>query len=109
VLLDLHQDVYAKRYCCDGAPDWAIIDDGQPFQLQNLWSANYLQPAPTRAFDHFWDADGATPELQQHYAAALTALVRRFAGNPDVLGYDLMNEPFPGSDFDVSEALPADP
>ena len=27
VLLDLHQDVYAKRYCCDGAPDWAILDD----------------------------------------------------------------------------------
>ena len=105
VLLDMHQDVYASKFCCDGAPAWAIVDDGQPFQLQSLWSANYLQPAPTRAFDHFWDADGSHPELQQHYLEALGALAQRFAQDPNVVGYDVINEPFPGSDFDVTEAL----
>jgi endoglycosylceramidase len=105
VLLDMHQDVYAAKFCCDGAPSWAIVDDGQPFALQSLWSANYLQPAVTRAFDHFWNADGSHPELQDHYASAVKALAARFAGDPNVVGYDLMNEPFPGSQFDLSEAL----
>ena len=40
VLLDMHQDVYARRFCCDGAPEWAIRDDGLPFELQGL------QPVP---------------------------------------------------------------
>ena len=32
VILDMHQDVYAQRFCCDGAPEWAIEDDGLPFE-----------------------------------------------------------------------------
>jgi endoglycosylceramidase len=105
VLLDMHQDVYAARFCCDGAPDWAIVDDGQPFQLQDRWGLNYLQPAVERAFDHFWNEDGSHPELADHYAGAWRAIAARFAGNPDVIGYDVMNEPFPGSDFNAAEAL----
>ena len=30
VILDMHQDVYAARFCCDGAPEWAIEDDELP-------------------------------------------------------------------------------
>ncbi len=105
VLLDMHQDVYAARFCCDGAPEWAIRDDGLPFTLQDLWSANYLQPAATRAFDNFWDAEGPNADLQAHYAMTWAHVAERFRDHPAVLGYDVINEPFPGSDFDAVEAI----
>jgi len=105
VMLDMHQDVYAARFCCDGAPAWAIRDDGLPFALQDQWFLNYFQPAVRRAFDNFWDYEGAHPDLQDHYLEAWIAVVRRFKEHPAVLGYDLMNEPHPGSLFDAAEAV----
>ena len=109
VVLDMHQDVYSARFCCDGAPEWAIEDDGEPFELQSSWFLNYFQPAVKRAFDNFWLYDeGEHPELQDHYGDAWVAVARRFADHPAVLGYDLMNEPHPGSMNDMVELLGAD-
>ena len=105
VMLDMHQDVYATKFCCDGAPAWAIRDDDQPFVLQTTWSFNYLQPAVERAFDNFWDPNGKDADLQEHYADVWKALAKRFAGDANVIGYDLINEPYPGSDFEAIEAL----
>lgn len=105
VMLDMHQDVYAAKFCCDGAPAWAIRDDGEPFELQKTWSFNYFQPAATRAFDNFWDAAGPNKDLQEHYAGIWKALATRFAKDPNVIGYDFINEPYAGSDFDGLEAL----
>lgn len=106
VMLDMHQDVYAKRFCCDGAPEWAIRDDGLPFEMQSEWFANYLQPAVKRAFDNFWAYDrGEHAFLQDHYVAMWAAVAERFRDHPAVIGYDIMNEPHPGSDIDVIELL----
>lgn len=105
VMLDMHQDVYARRFCCDGAPEWAIRDDGQPFALQTTWSLNYLQPAVERAFDNFWAYDSAHRDLQDHYGDVWVAVARRFRDHPAVIGYDLINEPSPGSLFDALEPV----
>lgn len=104
VVLDMHQDVYARRFCCDGAPDWAIRDEGLPFEPQTIWSLNYLQPAVERAFDNFWAYADPNRDLQDHYGAAWVGLARRFHDHPAVLGFDLINEPSPGSQFDPLEA-----
>lgn len=56
-------------------------------------------PAHWRAWDNFW-ANQPAPDgigLQDHYAAAWRAVAARFAEEPGVLGYDFMNEPYPGS------------
>ncbi len=106
VLLDMHQDVYAERFCCDGAPEWAIRDDGEPFEMQSQWFANYFQPAVIRSFDNFWlYDDGEHADLQDHYADMWAAVVERFKDHPAVLGYDIMNEPSPGSANDATELL----
>ncbi len=106
VVLDMHQDVYSAFFCCDGAPEWAIRDDGEPFELQGQWFLNYFQPAVERAFDNFWlYTDGEHPDLQDHYGDVWVAVAERFAGHPAVIGYDLMNEPSPGSMNDVIELL----
>ena len=31
VLVDMHQDLWSERFGGEGAPDWATLDDGQPF------------------------------------------------------------------------------
>jgi endoglycosylceramidase len=99
-LLDFHQDLYNERFQGEGWPDWAVQDDGLPNQPQNGFPANYLtMPALQRAFDHFWanDPGPGGVGLQDRYAAAWRHVAERFASNPYVLGYDLLNEPWPGS------------
>ena len=95
VLLDFHQDLYNERFEGEGWPDWAVIDDGLPAEPKNGFPRNYVgMPALNVAYDHFWNN---TNGLQDHYAAAWAHVAQRFAGNPAILGYDLMNEPWPGN------------
>ena len=95
VLLDFHQDLYSERFQGEGWPEWAVRDDGLPAEPKNGFPRNYVgMSALNAAFDHFWaDTDG----LQDHYAAAWAHVAQRFAGDPAVLGYDLLNEPWPGN------------
>jgi endoglycosylceramidase len=96
-LLDFHQDLYNERFQGEGWPDWAVIDDGLPAQPQLGFPGNYLgMPALSRAFDHFWANDDG---LQDAYAAAWRHVASRFGRNRYVLGYDLLNEPWPGSAY----------
>lgn len=101
VLLDMHQDLYSVRYS-DGAPEWATITDGLPEpEKGHIWSEAYLSSqAVQRAFDHFWANDAASDGigLQDHMAGCWRHIAQRFGERPEVLGYDFLNEPFPGSD-----------
>jgi endoglycosylceramidase len=95
VLLDFHQDLYNERFQGEGWPDWAVLDDGLPAEPKNGFPRNYVgMPALNAAFDHFWNN---TDGLQDHYAAAWAHVAQRFGDHPAVLGYDLLNEPWPGN------------
>jgi endoglycosylceramidase len=96
VMLDMHQDVYSAYFGHNGAPEWAVEDDGLPFENQPSWDQDYFQPGVMRAFDNFWNYEGPYPYLQDHYADAWATVVERFKDHPAVIGYDLMNEPSPG-------------
>jgi endoglycosylceramidase len=55
-LLDFHQDMYNERFQGEGAPDWAVQDDGLPAFPQHGFPGNYTSmPALQHAYDHFWD------------------------------------------------------
>ena len=101
-LLDFHQDLFNERFQGEGAPDWAVQDGGLPNPALGF-PGNYLaNPALEHALDAFW-ANAAGPGgvgLQDRYAAAWAHVAARFAGNPDVLGYELLNEPFPGTQWE---------
>jgi endoglycosylceramidase len=104
----MHQDLYSVLYS-DGAPAWATITGGAPHvDLGGVWSdAYFTSPAVQTALDNFWD-NASAPDgvgLQQHYARAWALLARRYAGERAVLGYDIMNEPFPGSAAVQAQAL----
>ena len=101
VLLDMHQDgwglpfanpVSATPWMSEGAPAWATCTSGLPFGDPASWQSAYTDPAVNSAFEHFW-ANDVTGNLQEQYIRVLTAVAQHFAGNPDVLGYELFNEP----------------
>jgi endoglycosylceramidase len=101
VLLDFHQDGYGPLVHGNGFPEWATITDGLP-NPDFGFPGNYVSnPALQRAFDNFWDdVDGPDGvPLQTNYAIAVRAVARAVAREPYVLGYDLMNEPWPGADW----------
>jgi endoglycosylceramidase len=97
--IDFHQDLYNEKFQGEGWPDWAVQDDGLP-NPQNGFPNNYLSnPALQRAFDHFWanDPGPGGVGLVRRYADAWRHVARSFRSAPRVLGYDLLNEPWPGT------------
>jgi endoglycosylceramidase len=111
-LLDFHQDMMAPLFTGEGFPNWAVQTDGLPV-VPNFGFPNdyFVMAALQHAFDHFW-ADSAGPDgegLQEHYVAALQHVAQHFRSNRAVLGYDLFNEPFPGTDWKQCWALPPAP
>jgi endoglycosylceramidase len=100
-LVDFHQDLYNERFEGEGWPDWQTIDDGVPSEPQQGFPTNYVVNAGLqRAFDNFWaNLEVAGRGLQDAYADAWRRVARAFRGRAFVMGYDLINEPWPGSAF----------
>ena len=99
VFLDMHQDLYGAKFS-DGAPHWATLDGEQPHFTGTVWSDSYLiSPAVQTAFDNFWENSPASDGigLQDHYANLWKHVAKRYANNTTIIGYDIMNEPFMGS------------
>ena len=82
-LLDFHQDMFNERFQGEGAPDWAVQDDGLPAQPQLGFPANYYSmPALQRALENFW-ANSPGPGgvgLQDRFAEAWRHVAQRLAG-----------------------------
>ncbi len=104
VILDMHQDVYGEAFGSLGAPAWATETDGLPYEPQESWLLDYLQPGVQRAFDNLYE----DPRLRQAQIDVWLHVVERVKDEPALLGYDLMNEPFgemrPGEDLITAAA-----
>lgn len=104
VFLDMHQDLYSgfgEANVGDGAPLWACLTDGaKPKKPRTVWAAGYfLGRAVQRSFDSFWaNAPFGGRGIRDRYADMWTHVASRFAGKENLIGYDMMNEPFPGRD-----------
>ena len=101
VLLDFHQDGFAPKYRGAGFPDWMALDDGLPNPPVGFPDYYTQNRALQRAFESFW-ANRAGPDgvgLQDSFVRGFTAVVRRFAADRHVIGYETFNEPWPGSDW----------
>lgn len=104
ILLDMHQDLYSGndgKSVGDGAPDWAAIKDGaKPRMPIFVWADGYFFGRWVhKSFDHFWNNDFVKGVgLQDRYCNLWKMLAKRYGDSPALFGYDLMNEPFPGSD-----------
>jgi endoglycosylceramidase len=104
VVLDMHQDLYARKYGGDGAPEWACLDDGLTHNPgSGGWFMGYLSPAVMRCFDNFYAnkpaADGVG--ILDRFVAMWQHVAARFRDDTNVVGYNLLNEPAYGSDFNA--------
>jgi endoglycosylceramidase len=101
-LVDFHQDLYNEKFSGEGWPDWAVLDDGLPAEPLTGFPATYItSPGLNRAFDNFY-ANKTGPggvRLQRRYADAWAKVAASFNGDAGVLGYDLLNEPWPGTQY----------
>ncbi len=91
VVIDLHQDLFARRFGGNGFPGWAVHDGGAPFSKRTPWVWNYFEPAVWNSFDHFW----GDPSLQRDYVNAVKTVMELVEKRPNVIGVDIINEPWP--------------
>lgn len=101
--LDMHQDLYsgAPETAGDGAPPWACITDGAKFTKTKLvWAEGYFWGKSVhRAFDHFWANDKINGiPIQTYYCNMWKHVAEKFKDHPALFGFDVLNEPFPGTD-----------
>ncbi len=99
VLLDMHQDGYGPKVGSDGFPDWMTLTDGKPNTNDRFPTYYYEDPATQQAFQSLWDnAKGPNGVgLQTDVAQMFGAIAQTFRSSPNVLGYDVINEPWPGT------------
>lgn len=125
VLIDPHQDLWSRHTGGDGAPIWtmevagmnprnfhetgaAFVHNvcGDPYP-QMIWFSNYYKLASTTMFTLFFGGNDFAPNLkvndqsiqnylQEHYIKAMQEVARRVAHLPNVVGFELMNEPSSG-------------
>jgi endoglycosylceramidase len=110
VLFDFHQDMFNERYQGEGLADWMAFDSAPTAPTDspncqagfpgNMFSCNYLW----EAFDNFLGINNHAPvegprglTLQQEFAEAWQPVAAKLRDDPLVFGYNLFNEPHPGS------------
>lgn len=90
VVLDMHEDVYGEGFGFDGAPRWAC-DEARyaAFVPQDPWFLDTQDPNVMACVDDFYTA----ADRQQHFVDAWHHVAARLAGEPAVIGFDVLNEP----------------
>jgi len=125
VMIDPHEDVWSRFSGGDGAPLWtfeitgmdatkfqetgaAFIHNiyGDPFPKM-IWYTNNYKLASATLFTLFFGGNDFAPKtnvdgvpvqdfLQEHYINALVQVAKELKGLPNVIGFELMNEPSAG-------------
>jgi len=101
-MVDMHQDFFGVGFDGDGAPKYACDSKYyETYQSADPAFLRYFTDEITACFDAFWRSD----YLQERQRKAALKIAEKIAGNPLVIGFDCINEPFPGStrgeEFDV--------
>lgn len=90
VVVSFHQDTFGSAFGGHGIPPWATKDDGLPFEPTGSFLTDYLQPGVQAAWENLYE----DPEIRAAQANAWTHVAAEYADHPNVIGYDLLNEPF---------------
>jgi len=114
VIVDFHQDGYSRFAldgCGEGAPGWAIPtrfpkaapDNGPACEG---WGLKLVQDATNHAIfaAFFADEEGVRTE----YLAMIERVAEALADEPNVIGYDVMNEPWSDDEANELATLHAD-
>jgi endoglycosylceramidase len=90
VIIDFHQDLFARSFGGDGAPSWAVTQNGRAARGREWFWYYGFSSGVQRSFAAFWrDDDG----VRTAFAAAIAHTMQRLADVDAIVGYDLFNEP----------------
>jgi hypothetical protein len=98
--LDFHQDMWHEQYGGEGVPDWAAKRP-EPFAqappVNAPFPMGYWTPEVSTVFDRFWaNSDG----FLDGWARAWQLVAKRWRDQPYSMGYDLLNEPWAGNEWE---------
>jgi endoglycosylceramidase len=118
VFLDLHQDVASKKFCGEGMPDWAVKDydsvltkfpaplynfkierDAQGYPtlescLKNVFAEYYFTYAVEDTFKRLYTNDDG---IRDNFANMWQTIATNFKDYENVIGYEIINEPWVGN------------
>ena len=98
--IDFHQDLYNERFSGEGFPDWAVPDDGVPAEPLSGFPGSYLtSPGLNRASTTSGPSGPPPTGSASRSLSPRRHVAQRFEGEPYLMGYDLFNEPWPGSQW----------
>lgn len=105
VLLDFHQDVFSEQFCGEGFPSW-VYSPPQKFTFpapifptfipnkencaKHAWASYQLSLDVNRAYQYVYD--NPTPLLE--FWDIISSYFSKYS---NVIGYEIMNEPWPGN------------
>ena len=101
VIVDMHSDAYGSAFFNpngpapwngEGAPLWATCPGAAPFTPSPGWG-NFYTVRPIQVAMHHFFANDVRADLQGQYARVWQAVASHYRGNPDVVGYEVFNEP----------------
>jgi len=117
-ILDCHQDLFSPYFCGEGAPNFAVESspyspkfpqpvESQPFPVDPVTGyPNLTQCLNITNFAEFYFADKVGSSFQSLYtnvsgiqdsfAFFWQSVAEKFANNSNVLGYEILNEPWAG-------------
>ena len=109
-LIDFHQDEFGPEFCDNGFPEWMTVTDGLPSTCEGFPYEYLENEALNRAFDHLWQNDSDLgphgSKLQDDDAEILHYVASKLHNLPGILGYEVINEPWPGSKYPTCISLP---
>lgn len=94
VVLDMHQDVYGEGFGFDGAPAWSCdAAHYAAFVPRDPWFLSNFDPEVEACVDDFY----TIAERRQHFVDTWRHVAERLGSSPNVIGFDVLNEPGWGS------------
>lgn len=109
VLIEFHQDSLSEYYCGEGIPDWAVNISEFPFPLSKPYNKSG-KPSRAQCLSKDWwkyqFSLAASKKYQELYSNTSLRksffkywelVANTFNTSHNVIGYEIMNEPWPGN------------
>lgn len=101
-LIDFHQDEFGPVFNDNGYPSWMTSTGGLPNLTSVGFPFQYLaNPAVNHAFDNLWNngQDSRGASMWTDDAQIIAKAVSALHTTPGVLGFEIINEPWPGTQY----------